>query len=85
MNSVKEISLVFKNKYYEMICLFLGIISQIPFLPKIIFRENDVMKNCTMTRSVVFFVTQTSLLHRYTKSDERCSSLFFSVLIIWLM
>ena len=35
-------------------CLFVGIISQIFFLPKIVFRQNDVMKNCTMNRSIVF-------------------------------
>lgn len=30
--------------YYEMNCLFVGIISQICFLSKMIFRKNDVMK-----------------------------------------
>lgn len=44
-----------------MICLFVGMISQILFLPKIIFRENDVMKNCTMNSSIVFSI-QTSPL-----------------------
>lgn len=48
----------FENKYwyYEMNCLFTGIISQIPFLPKMIFKQNDVMKNCTMNRSIVFSI-----------------------------
>lgn len=63
VNSIKKISLICKNRYscYKMICLFVGIISQILFLPKIAFRENDVMKNCTTNRSVVFSI-QTSPL-----------------------
>lgn len=78
-------------------CLFVGIISQILFLPKMIFRQNDVMKNCTLSRSIVFSI-QTSpvkvnwlliAIPNQMNSVHRFSSLFPNNLVhsdkyLWL-